>query len=566
MKTIRLTMAQALVRYLAAQQIRTTGGELPLFHGVFAIFGHGNVAGMGEALAAHREGAADFPRAQRAGDGARGDRLRQGACAPAHDGLHHLDRPGRDQPRDGRCARARQPPARAAAAGRLFASRRPTRSCSRSSTSATRPSPPTIACVRCRGSGIASRGRSSCSRAAAGDLACCPIPADCGPVTLALPQDVQAEACDYPETFSPSACTTSSGRARTASGSQRPRGGPSARTPAAHRRRRRRALCRRRGCARGIRRAPRHPGRRDAGRQGRARLGPRLQCRRDRRHRLERRECAAARSATSCSRIGTRLQDFTTGSGKLFATGDARSSPSTWRGTTPSSARLAAACDAARDARGAARGARGWRRGPAWRERTRTLAARLERRPSTRATRAGARRCRPTRRCWAPSIARSCKGRDGRLRRGRAARRAAQALALRRTRRLSRRVRLLLHGLRDRRRPRCEDGGARIATVVRPGRRRQLPHDEFRDRDLGRARPPLLVVLCDNRGFGCIHRLQRATAGETLQQPAGRNRSAPAPVDFVAHARALGARRLNVPDSRRWKPRSLKPGTQRARP
>ena len=26
---------------------------------------------------------------------------------------------------------------------------------------------------------------------------------------------------------------------------------------------------------------------------------------------------------------------------------------------------------------------------------------------------------------------------------------------------------------------------------------------------------PLLVVLCDNRGFGCIHRLQRATAGET---------------------------------------------------
>ncbi len=25
---------------------------------------------------------------------------------------------------------------------------------------------------------------------------------------------------------------------------------------------------------------------------------------------------------------------------------------------------------------------------------------------------------------------------------------------------------------------------------------------------------PLLVVLCDNRGFGCIHRLQRATAGE----------------------------------------------------
>ncbi|MGA7815328.1 3D-(3,5/4)-trihydroxycyclohexane-1,2-dione acylhydrolase (decyclizing) [Caballeronia sp.] len=50
--TIRLTTAQALVRYLAAQQ--TPSGET-LFGGVFAIFGHGNVAGVGEALYAHRE-------------------------------------------------------------------------------------------------------------------------------------------------------------------------------------------------------------------------------------------------------------------------------------------------------------------------------------------------------------------------------------------------------------------------------------------------------------------------------------------------------------------------------
>jgi 3D-(3,5/4)-trihydroxycyclohexane-1,2-dione acylhydrolase (decyclizing) len=42
--TVRLTTAQALVRYLAAQRVRTedgTGTE-PLFGGVFAIFGHGN--------------------------------------------------------------------------------------------------------------------------------------------------------------------------------------------------------------------------------------------------------------------------------------------------------------------------------------------------------------------------------------------------------------------------------------------------------------------------------------------------------------------------------------------
>jgi 3D-(3,5/4)-trihydroxycyclohexane-1,2-dione acylhydrolase (decyclizing) len=53
-RTIRLTAAQALVRYLAALRTDTAGGEQPLFGGVFAIFGHGNVAGMGEALYQHR--------------------------------------------------------------------------------------------------------------------------------------------------------------------------------------------------------------------------------------------------------------------------------------------------------------------------------------------------------------------------------------------------------------------------------------------------------------------------------------------------------------------------------
>lgn len=55
MSTIRLTMAQALVRYLAAQYIEVDGQKQPLFAGVFAIFGHGNVAGMGEALYQYRE-------------------------------------------------------------------------------------------------------------------------------------------------------------------------------------------------------------------------------------------------------------------------------------------------------------------------------------------------------------------------------------------------------------------------------------------------------------------------------------------------------------------------------
>src|SRR5450631_2401073 len=53
--TVRLTMAQALVRYLATQRVATPDGTASLFGGVFAIFGHGNVAGMGEALYGVRE-------------------------------------------------------------------------------------------------------------------------------------------------------------------------------------------------------------------------------------------------------------------------------------------------------------------------------------------------------------------------------------------------------------------------------------------------------------------------------------------------------------------------------
>ncbi|MEE8409689.1 MAG: 3D-(3,5/4)-trihydroxycyclohexane-1,2-dione acylhydrolase (decyclizing) [Myxococcota bacterium] len=55
MATIRLTMAQALVRYLAAQRSEVDGQTVPLIAGVFAIFGHGNVAGLGEALEQMRD-------------------------------------------------------------------------------------------------------------------------------------------------------------------------------------------------------------------------------------------------------------------------------------------------------------------------------------------------------------------------------------------------------------------------------------------------------------------------------------------------------------------------------
>ena len=48
--TVRLTMAQALIRFLANQYVERDGEERRFFFGCFGIFGHGNVAGVGQAL------------------------------------------------------------------------------------------------------------------------------------------------------------------------------------------------------------------------------------------------------------------------------------------------------------------------------------------------------------------------------------------------------------------------------------------------------------------------------------------------------------------------------------
>ncbi|MEO7117776.1 MAG: 3D-(3,5/4)-trihydroxycyclohexane-1,2-dione acylhydrolase (decyclizing) [Candidatus Limnocylindrales bacterium] len=48
--TLRLTVGQAVVRFMVAQRTERDGEEHRLFEGVFGIFGHGNVAGIGEAL------------------------------------------------------------------------------------------------------------------------------------------------------------------------------------------------------------------------------------------------------------------------------------------------------------------------------------------------------------------------------------------------------------------------------------------------------------------------------------------------------------------------------------
>ncbi len=50
METVRLTVSQALIRFLKNQHIRRDGKETPFIAGVWGIFGHGNVAGIAQAL------------------------------------------------------------------------------------------------------------------------------------------------------------------------------------------------------------------------------------------------------------------------------------------------------------------------------------------------------------------------------------------------------------------------------------------------------------------------------------------------------------------------------------
>src|SRR6202050_4062936 len=55
--TQRLTTAQAIIRFLKAQFVERDGGRNAFFAGCFGIFGHGNVAGIGQALQQNE----DFP-------------------------------------------------------------------------------------------------------------------------------------------------------------------------------------------------------------------------------------------------------------------------------------------------------------------------------------------------------------------------------------------------------------------------------------------------------------------------------------------------------------------------
>ena len=201
MTTIRLTMAQALTRYLAAQTSEVDGCEVPLCAGVFAIFGHGNVAGLGEALYGARErlptlrahneqamglAAVAFAKANR--------RRRMMACTSS------IGPGATNMVTAAAVGHANRLPL-LLLPGDVFASRRPDPVLQQVEAFGD----PTISVNDCFRP--VSRWWDRITRpeqlleSLAQTMRVLTDPAECGPVTLALPQDVQAEAYDYPEAF-----------------------------------------------------------------------------------------------------------------------------------------------------------------------------------------------------------------------------------------------------------------------------------------------------------------------------------------------------------------------------
>ena len=162
------------------------------------------------------------------------------------------------------------------------------RCCSRSRISATARRASMTASGRCRAISTASRGPSRLIPALNRAMAVLTDPAECGPVTLALCQDVQAEAYDYPESFFDERLVDAAPRAprRARTGSRRSR--------LCARRRSRRSSPAAACCSRKPRRhlsgfaeRARHSGFRNAGRQVVAAVPRSAQYGRDRRHRHE---------------------------------------------------------------------------------------------------------------------------------------------------------------------------------------------------------------------------------------------------------------------------------------
>ena len=198
MNTIRLTAAQALVRYLAAQEAEP---GVPFIAGVWAIFGHGNVAGLGEALHAagdalptwrghNEQGMAFAAVAYAKASGRRRAMAVTTSIGPGAlnlvtaAGVAHLNRlPVLLLPGDVFASRAPDPVLQQVEdfQDATVSANDCLRPVSRYFDRITRPEQLLVALPRA--------------------MAVMTDPAECGPVTLALCQDVQTEAFDWPESF-----------------------------------------------------------------------------------------------------------------------------------------------------------------------------------------------------------------------------------------------------------------------------------------------------------------------------------------------------------------------------
>jgi 3D-(3,5/4)-trihydroxycyclohexane-1,2-dione acylhydrolase (decyclizing) len=198
---VRLTTAQALVHFLAVQRVERDGLSWPFFAGCFGIFGHGNVAGIGQALQERPELLAYVPARNEqamvhaaAGYARMRDRLSAFACTTSIG-------PGATNLVTGAaCATVNRLPV-LLLPGDVFASRRPD---------------PVLQQLEVPWDGGVSVN--DCLRpvsrywdrverpeqlvpAALAAMRVLTSPAETGAVTLALPQDVQAEAFDWPDAF-----------------------------------------------------------------------------------------------------------------------------------------------------------------------------------------------------------------------------------------------------------------------------------------------------------------------------------------------------------------------------
>ena len=198
---VRLTMAQALVRFLAAQRVERDGREHRFFEGCFGIFGHGNVTGIGQALAERPELLTYYQARNEqgmvhaaAGFAKMRNRLAALACTTSIG-------PGATNMLTGAAAATINRLPVLLLPGDVFASRRPD---------------PVLQQLESPGRGDLSVN--DCFKpvskywdriqrpeqlvpAALAAMRVLTSPADTGAVVLALPQDVQTEAFDYPPEF-----------------------------------------------------------------------------------------------------------------------------------------------------------------------------------------------------------------------------------------------------------------------------------------------------------------------------------------------------------------------------